>query len=101
MTFQDSTNPFRRRGLCSKITALCTTYILFLSCTRPAQGLRQYQYYNTVENYPVPPNKFRSTKQHTQGEVDKAWIRVPWSSGGYYYHNTLTREDKDSTSFSL
>ena len=22
-------------------------------------------------------------------EIDNAWIRVPWSSGGYYFHNTL------------
>ena len=28
-------------------------------------------------------------------EIDNAWIRVPWSSGGYYFHNTLTREDRD------
>ena len=30
-------------------------------------------------------------------EIDKAWIKVPWTSGGYYYHNTLTREDIDHT----
>ena len=28
-------------------------------------------------------------------KIDNAWIRVPWSSGGYYFHNTLTREDRD------
>ena len=27
--------------------------------------------------------------------VESAWIRVPWSNGGYYYHNTLTGEDSD------
>ena len=32
----------------------------------------------------------------TQEEIDNAWIRVPWSHGGYYYHNTLTREDQDN-----
>ena len=32
----------------------------------------------------------------TNQQVDNAWIRVPWSSGGYYYHNTLTREDRDN-----
>ena len=31
----------------------------------------------------------------TQDEIDNAWIRVPWSHGGYYYHNTLTRDDQD------
>tara|TARA_Y100000389_G_C17049061_1_gene311844 strand:- start:7 stop:204 length:198 start_codon:yes stop_codon:yes gene_type:complete len=23
------------------------------------------------------------------------WIRVPWSNGGHYWHNTVTREDRD------
>jgi hypothetical protein len=32
----------------------------------------------------------------TNQQIDNAWIRVPWSSGGYYYHNTLTREDRDN-----
>ena len=32
----------------------------------------------------------------TNDQIDNAWIRVPWSSGGYYYHNTLTREDRDN-----
>ena len=32
---------------------------------------------------------------NTQAEIDKAWIIVPWSHGGHYYHNTITKEDKD------
>jgi len=32
---------------------------------------------------------------HSNREIDKAWIKVPWSGGGYYYHNTLTRADID------
>ena len=32
---------------------------------------------------------------YSNREIDKAWILVPWASGGYYYHNTLTREDID------
>ena len=28
-------------------------------------------------------------------QIDNAWIRVPWSHGGHYYHNTLTRDDQD------
>jgi hypothetical protein len=24
------------------------------------------------------------------------WIKVPWSNGGYYWHNTVTREDRDT-----
>ena len=31
----------------------------------------------------------------TKQQIDNAWIRVPWSHGGYYYHNTLTRDDQD------
>ena len=34
-------------------------------------------------------------KNYTQAEISKAWIKVPWSNGGYYWHNTITREDKD------
>ena len=34
-------------------------------------------------------------KSWTPQAIDNAWIRVPWSHGGYYYHNTLTREDQD------
>ena len=29
-------------------------------------------------------------------QIDNAWIRVPWTTGGYYYHNTKTREDRDT-----
>ena len=28
-------------------------------------------------------------------QIDDAWIMVPWTQGGHYYHNTLTREDQD------
>ena len=33
-------------------------------------------------------------KPWTPQQFDNAWIRVPWSHGGYYYHNTLTRDDQ-------
>jgi len=32
----------------------------------------------------------------TPEQIDNAWIKVPWSQGGYYYHNTLTRDDQDN-----
>lgn len=32
----------------------------------------------------------------TPEQIDNAWIRVPWTKGGYYYHNTLTRDDQDN-----
>ena len=28
-------------------------------------------------------------------EISKAWIKVHWSNGGHYWHNTITREDRD------
>jgi hypothetical protein len=28
-------------------------------------------------------------------EISKAWIKVHWSNGGRYWHNTITREDRD------
>lgn len=34
-------------------------------------------------------------KNYTQSEISKAWIKVPWSNGGHYWHNTITREDRD------
>jgi len=24
------------------------------------------------------------------------WIKVRWSNGGHYWHNTVTREDRDT-----
>ena len=34
--------------------------------------------------------------QYTQPQIDNAWIKVPWSHGGHYWHNTLTRDDQDN-----
>tara|TARA_B110000008_G_scaffold279616_1_gene327516 strand:- start:5150 stop:5299 length:150 start_codon:yes stop_codon:yes gene_type:complete len=34
-------------------------------------------------------------KNYTQLEISKAWIKVPWSNGGHYWHNIITREDRD------
>ena len=42
-------------------------------------------------------NSYPTQTQYTQPEIDKAWITVPWSHGGHYYHNTLTRDDQDET----
>ena len=24
------------------------------------------------------------------------WIKVPWTNGGHYWHNVVTREDRDT-----
>lgn len=29
------------------------------------------------------------------GDISKAWIKVYWSNGNHYWHNTITREDRD------
>ena len=30
-----------------------------------------------------------------EGLSDTGWIAVPWSHGGCYFHNTITKEDRD------
>ena len=40
-------------------------------------------------------NSMTTESKWTNEQIDNAWIRVPWTSGGYYYHNTLTRDDQD------
>ena len=37
----------------------------------------------------------KPTKTYNQKDINNAWIQVPWSHGGYYYHNTIIREDRD------
>ena len=32
---------------------------------------------------------------HSPSDIDNAWIKVRWTHGGHYYHNALTREDRD------
>ena len=32
---------------------------------------------------------------NTQSAIDNSWLVVPWSNGGHYYHNTITKEDRD------
>ena len=39
-------------------------------------------------------NAEKSTKKKVQRKSN--WIRVPWSHGGCYYHNTVTKEDRDT-----
>ena len=37
-----------------------------------------------------------NTDKKKKVKVEHNWIRVPWSHGGCYYHNTKTREDRDT-----
>lgn len=36
------------------------------------------------------------TCSNFKGRVPSPWIAVPWSTGSCYFHNTETREDRDS-----
>lgn len=36
------------------------------------------------------------TCSNFKGKVPRPWIAVPWSTGSCYFHNTETREDRDS-----
>ncbi len=38
------------------------------------------------------------TCSNFKGKVPKPWIAVPWSTGSCYFHNTETREDRDTLS---
>lgn len=62
-----------KSSICTRIMSLLTMVVLV-----------------TGQHSPAPSG------QHSQQEIDNAWIRVPWTNGGYYFHNTLTREDRDS-----
>jgi len=47
-------------------------------------------------SYSAPTQCSHNSLQHcTQKDINNAWIQVPWTTGGFYYHNTLTKEDKD------
>ena len=70
-----------------KILYILTTFFLITASITDAKG------YNTREHYPVLQ---KPQPTYTQNQIDNAWIQVPWSHGGHYYHNTLTREDVDA-----
>ena len=65
-----------------KSLSLC----LWITTVLPALVLGRSQYYQQNQHQNI---------QYTQEQIDNAWIRVPWSNGGFYYHNTLTRHDQD------
>jgi hypothetical protein len=70
------------------ILYILTTLFLVTTLGVDAKG---YRYYNTREYHPV----LKKTLTYTKKQIDNAWIKVPWTHGGHYYHNTLTREDVD------
>jgi len=66
-----------RKSICTIITAFLLLTTSSFSYSHPLKQVQKTTY--------------------TQDEINKAWIIVPWSHGGYYYHNTLTREDRNDT----
>ena len=34
-------------------------------------------------------------KIYNNEEINKAWFKVPWTHGGYYWHNRITHEDME------
>ena len=72
-----------------KIFYILTTFLLVTASLTDAR-----EYHNTRERHPVLQ---KPQPTYTQNQIDNAWIQVPWSHGGHYYHNTLTREDQDAT----
>lgn len=59
--------------------SLCTKILLFVTTITGA----------FAQHSPVPPG------HHNPSDIDDAWIKVRWNEGGHYYHNALTREDRD------
>ena len=59
--------------------SLCTKILLFVTTITAA----------FAQHSPAPPGP------HSPSDIDDAWIKVRWSEGGHYYHNVLTREDRD------
>ena len=70
-----------RKSICTIITSLLLLTSSSFTSSHPLKQVQKLSY--------------------TQDEIDNAWIVVPWSHGGYYYHNTLTREDRDDTPLCL
>tara|TARA_B100000513_G_C11878466_1_gene178380 strand:+ start:671 stop:961 length:291 start_codon:yes stop_codon:yes gene_type:complete len=83
----------KKQTTCLKFTAYLSVIILIIPSIFGVTYPKNYRYYNTREDYPVKRLRQRA---YTQSEVDNSWIKVPWTHGGHYYHNTLTREDRDA-----
>jgi len=58
--------------------SLCTKILVFVTTIVGVMG----------QHTPVPG-------YHSESDINNAWIKVRWTEGGHYFHNTLTREDRD------
>lgn len=68
-------------SFCKKILWAITTVTTLTTLTTVTRVLGQHS---------PPP-----TDYHGVTDIDNAWIKVKWTEGTHYYHNTLTREDRD------
>jgi len=82
----------QKTSTCTKVMSFIG--IIFLLAPLQLITARPYRYYHTKSQQPVRQNV---KPRYTQGQIDNAWIKVPWSHGGHYWHNTLTRDDQDNT----
>ena len=90
---RNNNNRRQKISTCVKIMATLAT---FLTLSAQQIHARPYRYYNTREYHHVKPST-QSQQHYTQSAINNAWIKVPWTHGGYYYHNTLTRQDQSTT----
>ncbi len=78
-----------RLSICIFLFSLCS----ILCCVKGRDGIR-------LDNDVVDDDRVRLSNNGGEmifniEDVDSAWIKVPWSNGDYYYHNTLTNENRD------
>ena len=59
--------------------SICTKILLFVTTITAA----------FAQHSPASPGP------HNPSDIDDAWIKVRRQEGGHYYHNMLTREDRD------
>ena len=85
-----------RLNICIFLYSLCS----ILCCVVGRDGIRLDDNRVRLDDNRVRLDDNRVRLSNNGGEmifdradVDSSWIRVPWSNGGYYYHNTLTGED--------
>lgn len=71
-----------RLSICIFLYSLCS----ILCCVEGRDGIR-------LDDNRVRLSNNGGEMIFDRADVDSSWIRVPWSNGGYYYHNTLTGED--------
>ena len=67
--------------------------ISILCCAEGRDGIRLDN--NAVDNSRISLSNNGGEMIFNTEDVDSAWIKVPWSNGDYYYHNTLTNENRD------